>query len=348
MRSNKKIVALFIMAALILTCLWGCQKSTPTATQPQTERTVVDMAGRTVQVPAEINTIATFGSIGVLNAFVETMGDGSKICNEMSPSFTKKDTWKYQYVFAPQLKNCPVFEDASREIQMEKVLQVKPDLCLTMDKATVDLLAAQGLNVLYISWDKPEDVKTCISLLGEALNKQDVASDYLVWFDKTVAKAQDLTKNLTDENKKKVIYGNISTLTQPHLIAEWWIPAAGGISVTDNGRTTQSLTYTMEDLLKWNPDVMILSDKAIKKDVLADSRFANIPAVKNQQIFVVPAVAHIWGNRTPEQPLTILWTINKLYPQLETTEALKQDISYFYSHFFKIDLTDDQLNEIIG
>ncbi|MEN6390784.1 MAG: ABC transporter substrate-binding protein [Syntrophomonas sp.] len=348
MKTSKRIVALLIMAALVMTCLMGCQKSTPTATQTAGERTVVDMAGRTVKLPAEIKTIATFGSIGVLNAFVETMGEGSKICNEMSPSFTKKDTWKYQYVFAPQIKNCPVFENANRELQMEKVLQAKPDLCLAMDKVIVDQLAAQGLNVLYISWDKPEDVKICITLLGEALNKKDVAADYLAWFDKSVARAQELTKSLKQEDKKKVVYGSVSTFTQPHLIGEWWIPAAGGISVTDNGRTTASLTYTLEDLLKWNPDVMILSDKAITKDVIADARLASISAVKNQQIFVVPCVAHVWGNRTPEQPLTILWTINKLYPQLETTDALKQDISYFYSHFFKINLTDDQLKEIIG
>ena len=157
-----------------------------------------------------------------------------------------------------------------------------------------------------------------------------------------------MTKNLKPEDKKKVVYGSVSTLTQPHVIAEWWIATAGGISVTDNGRAEGSYTYTLEDLLKWNPDVIILSDKAIQKDVVADTRLAGLPAVKNQQIYPVPAVAHIWGNRTPEQPLTILWTINKLYPQLETTEALRQDISYFYSHFFKVDLTDQQLQEIIG
>ncbi|MEQ8201118.1 MAG: ABC transporter substrate-binding protein [Syntrophomonadaceae bacterium] len=348
MRSSKKVVALLIMAALVMTCLVGCQKSTPTAAPATAERTVTDMAGRTVKVPAEVKTIATFGAIGVLNAFVETVGEGSKICNEMSPSFTKRDLWKYQYVFAPQLKDGPVFEDASREIQMEKVLQVKPDLCLTMDKKATDLLAAQGLTVIYLACDKQDDVKTCVNILGEALNKKDAAADYTAWFDKSVAKASDLTEGIKPEDKKKVIYGSVNTLTQPHIIAEWWITAAGGVSVTNDGRTAQTLTYTMEDLLKWKPDVMILSDKAFRKDVVGDTRFASLPAIQDQQIFIVPTVAHIWGNRTPEQPLTVLWTINKLYPQLETTEALKQDISYFYSHFFKVNLTDEQLKEIIG
>ena len=118
--------------------------------------------------------------------------------------------------------------------------------------------------------------------------------------------------------------------------------------MTNNGRTTETLTYTTEDLLKWNPDVMILSDPLIKKDVLADSRLANIAAVKNNKIYSTPTVAHVWGNRTTEQPLTILWAINKMYPDIMTTEALSQEISYFYSHFFKVDLSDAQIKEIIG
>ena len=58
--------------------------------QPAT-RTVTDMAGRTVDVPADVKSIATFGSVGVLNAFVECMGKGNLIVNEMPANFTKND-----------------------------------------------------------------------------------------------------------------------------------------------------------------------------------------------------------------------------------------------------------------
>ena len=349
MKFGKKIIALLLMTVFVIAGLTGCAQKTQDGTNTKpTERTVVDMAGRTVTLPAEINSIATFGAIGVLNTFVETMGEGSKICNQMSPRFTKNDKWKYQNVFAPQLTSKPQFEDASNSILMENVLQAKPDLCLTMTKENTDLLAAQGLNVLYLSWNETEDVKKCITLLGEALNKPDLAKDYLEYFDKSVAKAQDLTKNIQEADKKSVVYGNVVAGQQPHIIAEWWIAAAGGISKTDNGRTTETLTYTTEDLLKWNPDVIILSDLALKKDVLADSRLSNISAIKNNKLYSTPTVAHVWGNRTTEQPLTIFWAMNKIYPEIMTTEALAAEIKSFYSHFFKCDLSDAQVKEIIG
>ncbi|MDD2620441.1 MAG: ABC transporter substrate-binding protein [Syntrophomonadaceae bacterium] len=355
MKVSKKIISLLLTVFFVMACFTGCGQSAASGTNEegetsaaQTERTVTDMAGRTVALPGEIKSIATFGSIGVLNAFVETMGEGSKICNEMSASFTQTDKWKYQYVFAPQLKTSPVFQDASGAILMEKVLQTKPDLCLSMNMEETALLEEQGLNVLYLSWTKTEDVKECITLLGEVLNKQDVATDYLAYFDKTVAKAEKLSKNIKEEDKKIVVYGNPITYAQPHLIAEWWISAAGGVSVTNDGRTAQTLTYTMEDLLNWNPEVMFISDKLLQKDILADARYAGISAVKNNKIYAVPTVAHVWGNRTTEQPLTVLWAMNKLYPEIMTTQDLSEEIKYFYSHFFKVELTDEQIKEIIG
>lgn len=313
------------------------------------EKTVTDMAGRQVTLPAEINSIATFGAIGVLNTMVETMGCGDKIINQMSPRFTKTDQWKYQYVFAPQIAEGPVFENADGEIQIETVLEAAPDVCLCMTKETLSVLEAKGLDVLFLEWKTLDDVEPCITLLGEALSRPDVAAEYLKWFDETVAKAEGLTAGLSEAEKKTVLYGNITSYTQPHYIAEWWISEAGGISVTKDRPTDgESYEYTLEDLLKWNPDVMVASSAKMIEEIKADARLADITAVKNDAIFSMPTVAHVWGNRTPEQPLTVLWMMNKLYPDLMSTETLAEEISYFYSHFFRTELTDAQISEIIG
>lgn len=311
------------------------------------ERIIIDMAGRKVTVPAEIKTIATFGANGVLNAFVELMGEGSKICHDMSPSFTKTDKWKYQYVFAPQMKGAPVFEDANREVMIEAVLQNKPDICFTMTKDTAEYLEQNGLTVVFLSWSDLDDVKRAVSLMGEVLNKKDIADDYIKYFDKMVVQAGKLTENLGGK-QKKVLYGSVTELSQPHRIAEWWITRAGGKSVTDNGRTEETFKYTLEDLLQWNPDVMVVTAKNQIKEIKEDSRLSEINAVKNNEIYYIPTVAHVWGNRTVEQPLTIYWTMNKLYPEIVTDEMLAKEIKYFYSHFFLYELSAAQIEEIMN
>lgn len=311
--------------------------------------TVTDMNGREVTLPENIESIATFGSIGVINAFVELMGEGDKICNQMTANFTKSDKWKMQYEFAPQIKDAPLFQNADGEILIEEVLKVKPDLCLVMSKDLIEPLESSGLNVVYFEWKQTEDVKTAVTLMGDALGKQDIAEDYIKFFDETVASVEELTKDLEEGDKKKVIYGNIEKFNQPHVIAEWWIAAAGGISVTDDGRTSgDSYEYTIEDLLLWNPEVMFVMDQAAMEEIKSDSKLAEITAVKEEKIYSVPTVAHVWGNRTVEQPLTVLWAANKIYPDLVTEDMLSEKIAYFYSHFFQYDLSEEQISQMIG
>ncbi|NLK63657.1 MAG: ABC transporter substrate-binding protein [Tissierellia bacterium] len=310
--------------------------------------TVTDMAGREVALPLEIESIATFGSIGVLNAFVELMGSGDKIVNDMTPRFSNSEKWVLQYEFAPQIKGAPVLENTDGEILIEEVLALNPDLCLVMSKDYIEPLESKGLNVVYFEWKETEDVKTAVALMGEALQKQDLAEDYLVYFDEMVADAEAITKDLSDEEKMTVLYGNITQFTQPHIIAEWWIAAAGGISVTNDSWVSNRAEYTQEDILKWNPNVMIVTERKTVDEIKNDPLYSDVSAVEKGYIYYIPTVAHVWGNRTVEQPLTVFWTLHKLYPDLVSEEDLAEKIDYFYSHFFKTNLSDEQIDSIIN
>ena len=323
-------------------------ETSPAAAPVPTEKTITDMAGRTVTIPAEIKSVGTFGAIGVLNTVVLTMGAGPLIINEGSASFVNSPSWaKYVYKFAPQIQNMPQFENADREIIIEEVLAAAPDLCLSMSRANTEFLEQHGLTVVQIAWQQDEDVHVAIRLLGEVFDAQERAEDYLAYFDEMIAKANALTANVAD--RKTAVYGAVSRFSQPHAIAEWWIAQAGGISVTTEMIEGQeSLSYTLEDLLLWNPDIMFTSSNGEVNDILADERLSDIPAVRNNDIYSVPRISHTWGNRTPEQPLTILWAMNKMYPELYSNDELKEDIRYFYSHFFNYNFSDADLDEIVG
>ena len=358
-RPRKKLVGVAMSCVLVATLgiggLAGCssggggqeqqQPEQSTQAEPET-RTVTDMAGREVEIPAQVESIATFGSVGVLNAFVECMGKGDLIVNEMPANFTKNDQWAMQYQFAPQIAEGPVLETADG-IDMEATMQLDPDLCITMMEDMAQQLEERGLTVIVLQWGDVEDVKTAVSLMGEALGAEERADDYIAYFDDMVAKAAERTANLSDDERRTVLYGSVTTLTNPHIISEWWIEAAGGISVTAEAHQKNSLEYTMEQLLSWQPEV-ILSSSTDLQAIYDDANFASLPAVQNREIYAVPTVAHVWGNRTVEQPLTVMWTMNKLYRDLYSVEELAEDIAYFYSHFFEYDMSDEEIDAIIN
>ena len=114
------------------------------------KRKVVDMAGYEVEIPAEITSVATFGSVGVLNAFVECLGKGGLIVNRMPQNFTKNDKWAMQYKFAPQIADGPVVETADG-VDIEATLQLAPDLCVTMMPEMAEQLNQNGLPCIVLT-----------------------------------------------------------------------------------------------------------------------------------------------------------------------------------------------------
>lgn len=361
----KKLLSALLAMVMLLTLFAGCAGEPEATLPPETEGatapqastqpqeteapqdssyTVTDMMGVEVTFESVPQTVATFGSIGVLNTFVECLGSGDRICNNMGKKFESTKNYPHlRLEFAPQTKDAPLLTNDDGELLTEDILLLDPDVCLTMTKATAEELRELGLNVIYLEWKEQDDVYVAVRLLGEVLGQQELAEEYLTYFDGMIAEAESLTANIPEEERKTALYGSITTYSQPHIIAEWWIAAAGGISVTDNGRTDESYTYTAEDLLMWDPDVLLVSGRTQIEELKTTDVFADLSAVQNDAIYCVPTVGHAWGNRTVEQPLTIFWTLNKLYPELVSDEDLSEKIYYFYDHFFNYQLTEEQL-----
>ncbi|MDO5695678.1 MAG: ABC transporter substrate-binding protein [Eubacteriales bacterium] len=346
MKTRRLLFISILLSFCLISSLSGCStgKDANENTQ-QAARTVTDMAGRTVTLPEKIEKIANIGPVGVLNGFVQLMGEGDKICHQMPANFTKTDRWKYQPIFSPQIKDLPVLE-VDKNIDLEVLHAIQPDICFTMNKETVESLKEQNIPVVFLKWTQPEDAKACIALLGEVFNKRDLAVQYNEYFDRTIAEAGEKTATLKE--KKTALYGKPTDFSQPHLIAEWWLKQAGALSVTDDGRTAERLTYTTEDLLRWNPDTIFVFTQQEAKSIKETSAFQSVKAVQDDAIYVVPTVAHVWGNRTIEQPLMIFWAMHKLYPELMPKEELQTKIKDFYNTYFHYDMAPNEIDAIIG
>lgn len=320
--------------------------TTPMRAQ-STPREVTDMAGRAVTLPAEINRIGTVGAVGVLNTFVETMGQGAKIYNQMPGNFKSSGHWTMQYEFAPQLARGPLFEGFNRELLLENIIMADLDVCFTMTRETAEILTKNNVPCIYLEWKHPEDVKQAVKLMGKVLNAPETAERYIAYFDEKIAWAAKLTACIDESAKPIVLYGNPIQFSQPHVIAEWWIVAAGGVSATTQANSG-TVSYNMEDLLRWNPDVMILMDCNVAADLRQNKLYQDLKAVQNEAFHFMPTVGHSWGNRTPEQPLTVLWTMHKLYPEIMTYDMLYQEIKEFYAAFFKYEMSEAQVAKIIN
>ncbi len=309
-------------------------------------RVLNDMGGDAVTLPARVERIATVGPIPVLNSLVFAVGEGPRIVNGLG-LFAKKRRWSYQTVFAPHLAALPTLQNADYTPNLEALLQLAPDAVLTMDRANAEALRRAGLPAFYLAWRQPEDVKAAVRLLGQIFDKPQAAERYAARFDAILAGVAGKLRNKAP-TRPRVLYFSPTTLTQPHLVAEWWIRIAGGDSVTDDGRSIESRSFTMEQLLAWDPDILIVSGYEEAAALKRETRFAGLKAVRNGRVLIAPCGAHTWGNRTAEQPLTVLWAAKHFHPALFADLDLVAETQRFYRDIFGATLSAAQVGEILA
>lgn len=326
---------------LLLACCTLSVQAAPAAPP----RTLTDMAGDAATLPARVERVATVGAVPVLNSLVFAIGEGRRLANGL-PDFARKPRWGYQTVFAPHIADLPRLQNADRTPNLEGLLRAVPDAVLTMDRASAESLRRAGLPALYVAWRRPEDVKAAVRLLGELFGRPAAAECYAAYFDATLAGVAATLRRAAPA-RPRVLYFSPATLTQPHLVAEWWIRAAGGESVTDDGRSIESRSFTLEQLLAWNPEILIVAGHEEAAAVRREPRFAGLAAVRAGRILVAPCGAHTWGNRTAEQPLTVLWAAKQFHPAPFAGLDLAAETRRFYRDFFGTDLSPAQAREIL-
>jgi iron complex transport system substrate-binding protein len=307
-------------------------------------RAIIDMAGRSVAIHDRIERVVTLGAVPVINGFLFALHEQDELANGLPPELARK----YQYVFAPGLAGKPIVQGAEKGLAVEDILALKPDLVLTMDLATAQRLGDLGLPVVLLRWTAPDDVKALMALLGEVFGKADLARDYAAYFDAVEQRVSAWAGAAAASQRPRVLYVNLRRLTQPHRIAEWWITKAGGRSVTDDGRLQESVTFSLEQMLAWDPEIMIVADQGELKMAYADPRLHDLAAVRGRRIFVAPMGAHLWANRTIEQPLTLLWAATLIHPERISREQLQGEAAAFYARFFNKALSNEQIDEILA
>jgi iron complex transport system substrate-binding protein len=106
---------------------------------------------------------------------------------------------------------------------------------------------------------------------------------------------------------------------------------------------------SFETLLKYDPDVIIVQTPVVYNDIMFDSMWKNLKAVKNGRIYLVPNQPFNWIDRPPSfmRVLGIQWLAKILHP-----ESYKVDINKrtkeFYDLFLHVKITDSQTKNILG
>jgi iron complex transport system substrate-binding protein len=101
----------------------------------------------------------------------------------------------------------------------------------------------------------------------------------------------------------------------------------------------QWINVTMEQIMAWNPEVIVMSNfsKFKPEDILNNTiegqDWSNIYAVKNNRVLKAPMGIYRWDAPCAESPLMIKWLAKELQPVTFEDIDLENEIKMFYAEF---------------
>lgn len=192
---------------------------------------------------------------------------------------------------------------------------------------TYEQLESKGINCLTITGTLVEDetvehVYQDIENLGKIFQVEDRAEALIADIKAQIADTQDKVKNIAEEDKLTVFVldsfnGNEIYTTSSGLQSNL-IELAGGINATRGMADSRWFNTSAETLVETNPDVIIINDYGSqtveeKMDFLNDNpALAEVPAVRDQKILVIPLVSVMQDVRAASACRTIA---EYLYPE---------------------------------
>lgn len=321
-------------------------------------RSITDMAGRSVDIPAEINKIYATTPVGAI--YVYTI-DPEKLLGWNY----QLNEWEKRYIL-PEYQDLPVY-GMNDNLNLEALIAAKPDVILQVaglgDKAKeqADSLSSQtGIPVLMYSMDLT-DTPLVYEHMGLLLNEEDRAKELAEYSGSVISEAQ---ASAPADDRVTVYYGNgpqsLNTAPQGSDAFEV-IELAGGVNCAaielqaDEG-PTERVDISPEQLLAWNPDVIFvngepkedLSAQAAADAILNDPTYASLEAVANGRVYGVPQTPFSWIDRPkgPNRIIGITWAQAELYPDEHPAEELTKAVQDFYSLFYHVDITSEDVAQL--
>lgn len=347
MKKMKKITKVFLGLGLVGLLGFGAQMGSQNA-QAATTKTVTDMTSAKVEMPKNVTRVADLWHAN--NQVVLLLGGQKKLV--ATTAMIQKQPW-FATVY-PAIKNVTAPYNGN-DLQVETLVKQKPDVVLASDDATVQKATQAGIpavNVMYQDFPGlKKSVKTTAKVLGDGAPK--VAKTYVKQLNGNIAYVKKHVKKTTDSKKPKVLHivnsTNLLKVDGTKSIVDEWIKAAGG----QNAIQAQGnmITTTAEEIVKSNPDVIIIGStttKAAREALKNDTRFANLKAVKNNKVYGNPQGTFPWDRYSAEEALQVLWVAKLLHPSDMKNVDMNKKTRQFYKKYYNYNLTKSQAKRILA
>lgn len=355
----KKSIAYLLSFLIIWTMLPGCATAEPSVQTPAAEsapavRQITDMAGRTVSIPTQIDSVfscSTSTAIYLYTLVPDLLLGWNYALNDIEKS-----------IILEKYHDLPNF--GQREaINHEAVIAASPSIAVNVGTVNDQLISecdafqqSLGIPVIAVDGDllKAPDA---YRFMGELFGVQEQAEAMAAYAEKTFADIEAM--NIPEEEMARVYYGNgegsLETAPKGSSHAQILdLVRAANVADLELGDGSR-VQISAEQLLVWDPDVIVvngepkadLSGGSAANALMVDPIFASLTAVQEGKVYGTPNAPFSWVDRPPgpNRIVGIRWLSGLLYPE-HLNFDVDTEVKEFFKLFYHVELTDEQLEKL--
>ena len=359
MMEKKVKIIMLILVILVVAGLATHLFLTPSNVETQGSQNITDMINRTVQVPSGVgNVVAT--SPPMTTVLYMIAPDKLKAVN-----FQWNDD-ELKYV-PSQYANLPVVGGwfGTQDGSYEEFIASEPDIVIESideggdgDLSTVDERQEKFGTIPVVAvrdTTNIEKIGESILFMGKVVGAEDKANQLNDFNNKYLDIVHDKASKLSDDNKKTVYYAASDDGLQTYPSGSTHsqvIDLVGGKNVADSlnqGNTTNGAQVSIEQVISWNPDVIITTSPDFYASVYSNPNWAHIKAVQNKDVYLSPQSPFKWFGKPvgANMIIGVPWTAKVIYPDDYKDINMVDVTKEFYSNFYHVDLSDNDAKQML-
>ena len=368
-----KKVFVVLLAAIMVFSMFGCAQQADqaiateepvTTEEPAAEETVAeetttptsveftDSVGRTVEVPANITKVAVSGPLAQIVLF--------SICPDKLVGIASAWDSSAEEYLATEYYNLPELGQlygGKGELNLETLLasgaEVVIDVGEPKDTIVEDLDALQeqtGIPFVHIT-ATTGTMGDAYAKLGELLGMENEAAVLSAYCDRVYTRTVEIANSV---EKANLLYclgdQGLNVIAQSSYHAEVIDLLSNNLAVVDapSSRGTGN-EVDMEQILLWNPDVILFAQDSIYDTVADDSAWQEVSAIQNGTYYEVPFGPYNWMGFPPsvQRYLGMMWMAQLLYTDTAQYN-LYGEVAEYFKLFYHSQLTEDQYNALVA
>jgi iron complex transport system substrate-binding protein len=314
----------------------------------------IDSGSRQVEVPDDIRRVFPAGPPASVALF--TVAPEKMLGWTRAPSPEARAFLPARYAELPEIGR---LTGRGNTVNLENVVQLMPDLVLDVGNTTAtyvslaDQVQEQTHIPAVLIGGRLAETAVTLRTVGGLLGVPERAEVLAHYAETVLANVHDVVAKIPLEHRPSVYVARgprgLETAIVGSIGSEV-IDLAGARNVVGKDTAPRSIAdVSSEQILAWQPDVVLAVDRHFYTAVRTDSIWREVKAVKAGQVHFVPDLPFSWLDNPPasNRLIGLLWLGKLLYPS-SFPQDIRAEARRFYALFYQQEPSDAQLDGLLA